>query len=404
MPEGIRPSEPPSRAALPLTPAERSLVDVAKQFARDAIAPIAERLERDKSALPPDVVGEWVRLGLNGMQVSPERGGAGASFFAKVAVAETIARVCFPCAFALINMQGSVTRIEREGTGEQIARYLPALMKGSLIGAPSLSEPGAGSDFAAIGTLAAKAPGGWELNGEKAWITNGAIANLAVVYAQTEPGAGGRGIASFIVDLEAPGVERLPAYELIGGAAIGACGLRLRRVRVADRDLFAPPGQAFKKALRSVSAARVYVSAMTCAVVETALRTAVAYAGERHSFGRPLLEHQGLKWSLVDVATDLEAARLLTLQGADAVAHGADAQVEAALAKKFSAQMAARSVIACMQAMGAAGLFQRHGFARLLASARIAAYVDGTTEMQNERIGAALSKRYGRVPSKPPDA
>jgi alkylation response protein AidB-like acyl-CoA dehydrogenase len=362
------------------------------------IAPITERLEREKSALPAGVVAEWIGLGLNGMQVSPERGGAGASFFAKVAVAEAIARACFPCAFALINMQGAVTRIEHEGTAEQIARYLPGLMKGSLICAPSLSEPEAGSDFGAIRTLATKVPGGWEISGEKAWVTNGAIANLLVMYAQTEPGAGGKGVASFIVDLHSTGIEKFPAYDLIGGAAIGACGIRLRRVRVADRDLFAQPGQAFKRALQSISAARVYVSAMACAVVETALRTAVAYAGERQSFGLPLLDHQGLRWSLVDVATDLEAARLLTLQGAQTVAHGGDAQVEAALAKKFSAEMAARSVIACMQAMGAVALLPHYGFGRLMTSARIAAYVDGTTEMQNERIGAALFKRYGGLP------
>jgi alkylation response protein AidB-like acyl-CoA dehydrogenase len=397
MPEASHPSEGPARLALPLTPAERSFVTVAVRFANDMIAPIAESLEREKSALPASVVAEWIRLGLNGMQVSPGRGGAGASFFAKVAVAEAIARACFPCAFALINMQGAVTRIEREGTAEQIARYLPGLMKGSLIWAPSLSEPEAGSDFGAIRTLATKVLGGWEISGEKAWVTNGAIANLLVMYAQTEPGAGGKGIASFIVDLQSTGIEKFPPYELVGGAAIGACGVRLQRVRVADRDLFAPPGQAFKRALHSISAARVYVSAMACAVVET-LRTAVAYAAERQSFGRPLLDHQGLRWSLVDVAADLEAARLLTLQGAHAVARGVDAQVEAALAKKVSAEMAARSVIACMQSMGAVGLFPHYGFGRLMTSARIAAYVDGTTEMQNERIGAALFKRYGSLP------
>jgi alkylation response protein AidB-like acyl-CoA dehydrogenase len=397
MPEASHPSEGPARLALPLTPAERSFVTVAVRFANDMIAPIAESLEREKSALPASVVAEWIRLGLNGMQVSPGRGGAGASFFAKVAVVEAISRACFPCAFALINMQGAVTRIEREGTAEQIARYLQGLMKGSLIWAPSLSEPEAGSDFGAIRTLATKVLGGWEISGEKAWVTNGAIANLLVMYAQTEPGAGGKGIASFIVDLQSTGIEKFPPYELVGGAAIGACGVRLQRVRVADRDLFAPPGQAFKRALHSISAARVYVSAMACAVVET-LRTAVAYAAERQSFGRPLLDHQGLRWSLVDVAADLEAARLLTLQGAHAVARGVDAQVEAALAKKVSAEMAARSVIACMQSMGAVGLFPHYGFGRLMTSARIAAYVDGTTEMQNERIGAALFKRYGGLP------
>ncbi len=220
-----------------------------------------------------------------------------------------------------------------------------------------------------------------------------------MLYAQTEPGSGGNGIASFIVDLEAPGIDKSPPYQLTGGAAIGASAIRLNRVKVCDRDLFAPPGQAFKRALKSISGARTYVAAMTCAVVERALGTAVDYAVERKSFGRPLIDHQGLRWSLVDVATRLEAARLLTLQAAHVVARDLDAQVEAALAKKFSAEIATQSVAACMQAMGAVGLFPQYGYDRLLTSARISAYVDGTTEMQNERIGVALLKRYGRVPS-----
>ena len=148
---------------LPLTREEHALVDVAERFAKGTIAPIAERLEREKSPLPAPVIAEWVRCGLNGMQVSLERGGAGASFFAKVAVAETIARSCFPCAFALINMQGSVTRCEREGTAEQIERELPNLMNGSLMCAPSLSEPGQEATLAAITTLATKVPGAGRL-------------------------------------------------------------------------------------------------------------------------------------------------------------------------------------------------------------------------------------------------
>ena len=268
-------------------------------------------------------------------------------------------------------------------------------MKGSLICAPSLSEPEAGSDFGAIRTLATKVPGGWEITGEKAWVTNGAVANLLVMYAQTEPGAGGKGMASFIIDLQSTGIEKFPPYELVGGAAIGACGIRLDRVKVAERDLFAPPGQAFKRALQGISAARVYVSAMACAVVETALRTAVAYAAERQSFGRPLLDHQGLRWSLVDVAADLEAARLLTLQGAHAVARGDDARSRPRSQKNSPPKWLPKRH-GLHASNGRSGAIPAVWLRPSLTSARIAAYVDGTTEMQNERIGAALLKRYGR--------
>ena len=215
------------------------------------------------------------------------------------------------------------------------------------------------------------------------------------MYAQTEPGAGAAGIASFLVDLHAPGVTRLPPDTLIGGAAIGACRIRLDGVHVPDADLFAPPGQAFKRALRGITGARTHVSAMLCAVVQTALRTAVDYAASRHAFGVPLLKHQGLRWRLADVATELEAARLLTARAVRIIAAGGDAQVEAAFAKKYAAEMATRSIAACMQAMGAEGLRPEHGLGRHLAAARIGAYVDGTTEIQTERIGAALLRRYG---------
>jgi alkylation response protein AidB-like acyl-CoA dehydrogenase len=378
-----------------MTLAEQDAIARATDFAARVIEPNAARWDADGTALPPDVVREWAELGLNSLQVSTARGGGGGGYHCRLAVAEALAAHCFPSAFALNNMQGAVTRMEREGSAGQIARYLPRLMSGEIVCAPSLTEPGAGSDFGAITTRATRQRGGWVLDGEKAWITNGVIADQLVLYAQTDPGAGLRGIASFIVDLHAPGIERLPAEALAGGGAMGAAGVRLTGVHVPDGDLFAPPGQAFKRALVGITGARTHVAAMVCAMVESALRLAVRHAGSRHSFGRPLLAHQGLRWQLVDVATELEAARLLVARAADIIAADGDAQVAAAFAKKFAAEMATRSIAACMQAMGAEGLRTSHPFGRHLAAARIAAYVDGTTEIQNERIGAALPTRYG---------
>ncbi len=378
-----------------LTALEQDFVARAQDFAARVIAPNAAAWDAAGAALPRAVVAEWAELGLNALQVSQARGGGGAGYHCKLLVAEAVAAQCFPSAFALNNMQGAVTRMEREGSADQVSRYLAPMMAGAIVGAPSLSEPGAGSDFGAIATRATKVDGVWALDGEKAWVTNGVIADQLVMYAQTDPGAGLRGIASFIVDLHAPGIERRPAEALIGGAAIGACGIRLTGVRVPDSDLFAPPGQAFKRALVGITGARVHVAAMICASVDSALRLAVRHAGTRHSFGRPLIGHQGLRWQLVDVATKLEAARLLVARAADIYAAGGDAQVEAAMAKKFAAEMATRAVAACMQAMGAEGLRTSHPLGRHLTSARIAAYVDGTTEIQNERVGAALAARYG---------
>ncbi len=374
---------------------EDAYVALAQDFAHRVIAPNAAAWDAAGAALPRAVVAEWAALGLNALQVPTAGGGGGIGFHGKLRVAEALAAHCFASAFALNNMQGAVTRMAREGSPDQVARYLPRLMSGDIVGAPSLSEPGAGSDLAALATTAVKAPGGWMLDGEKAWVTNGVIADQAVLYAQTEPGGGHRGIASFLVDLHAPGVTRLPAEALAGGAAIGACGFRLTGVRVPDADLFAPPGQAFKRGMTGITAARAHVAAMICATVESALRLAVRHAGARHSFGRPLLAHQGLRWQLAAVAAELEAARLLVARAADRIAARQDAQVEAAMAKKAAAEMATRGVAACMQAMGAEGLRAAHPLGRHLAAARIAGLVDGTTEMMNERIGASLAARYG---------
>ena len=372
-------------------------VERAAAFAARAIAPHAAQWDAEGTPLPRAVVDEYAALGFAALQVTAARGGLGADYRTKLLVAGAIAAHCFPSAFALNNLQGSVTRMEREGSPDQIARYLPGLMAGRIVNAPSLSEPGAGSDFAAIATRATRAtktPGGWTLDGEKAWVTNGVFADQLILYAQTDPAAGHRGIASFIVDLHAPGIERLPAEQLVGGGAIGACGIRLTNVAVPGHDLFAPPGEAFKRGLRGITGARIHVAAMINATVGACLRIAVRHARARHTFGKPLLGHQGLRWQLVDVAAALEASRLLVDRAAGLVEAGEDAQVEAALAKKHAAEMATGAVAACMQAMGAEGLRTVHPLGRHLAAARIAAYVDGSTEMMNERIGAALESRY----------
>jgi alkylation response protein AidB-like acyl-CoA dehydrogenase len=378
-----------------MTPHETELIAIAAAFAERSIAPHAAAWDEAGAALPRDVVAEYAALGLAALQVSRAHGGQGASYRCKLRVAEAIAAHCFPSAFALNNLQGSVTRMEREGTADQVARYLPGLMAGRIVNAPSLSEPGAGSDFAAIATLATKVPGGWRITGEKAWVTNGVFAEQLILYAQTAPGAGARGIASFIVNLDAPGVERLPAERLMGGSAIGACSIRLTDVFVPDADLFAPPGEAFKRGLRGITGARIHVAAMINATVKASLHLAVRHAGTRQAFGKPLIAHQGLRWQLADVATALEASRLLVDHAAGLVEAGQDAQLAAAHAKKHAAEMATPAVSACMQAMGAAGLRRAHPLGRHLAAARIAAYVDGTTEMMNERIGAALAAAYG---------
>jgi alkylation response protein AidB-like acyl-CoA dehydrogenase len=376
-----------------LRPDERALVEAARRFGREQVAPRAAEWERARQ-VPRDAIRAAARLGLTAIEVPTAQGGQGAGFLAKTLIAETLARSCMAFAFSLINTQNIASRVALHGSPAQIERHLAALIAGERMGGTSLTEPGAGSDFPAITTLARKVPGGWVIDGEKAWLTNAATAESIILYAKTAPEGGTGTIAAFLIDARAPGFERLPAYGLMGGHAIGAGGFRLTEFRVDDDALFHPPGQGFKRALAGINGARTYVAAMCCGMVAEALRVAIDHGARRTTFGRRLLDHQGLRWSLADVAADLEAARLMTWRAALLIERGEDAVLAAALAKKFAVEMAQRRLGQCMQAMGAEGLREEHPFGRHIACARIAGYVDGTTEIQNERIGALLEKTY----------
>ena len=376
-----------------LSPAERALLEAARRFRLEHVAANAAQWERARE-VPREAIRAAARIGLTAIEVPRERGGQGAGFIAKALIAEELARSCMGFAFSLINTQNVAARIALQGSAAQIARHLAPLVAGERLGGTSLTEPHAGSDFPAIATQARKADGGWVLDGEKAWLTNAANAETIILYAKTDAAAGTAGIAAFLIDASAPGFERLPAYGLMGGHAIGAGGFRLRAYRAEDDALFYPPGAAFKRALAGINGARTYVAAMCCGMVTEALRLALDYGARRRAFGKRLIDHQGLRWSLVDVAADLEAARLLTWRAAEIIAAGGDAVLEAALAKKFAVEMAQRRLGQCMQAMGAEGLREEHPIGRHIALARIAGYVDGTTEIQNERIGALLERNY----------
>lgn len=379
---------------LPLTAREQELVVSAARFAAAFIEPHAATWERERQSIPRDIFRQYAAHGFSGLQVPVELGGQGVTFLCKVRVAEVMARACFAATFALNNSQATAARLARDGTEDQKRRYLGRLVSGELVSAPALTEPGAGSDATAMKTRATKVPGGWRIDGQKAWITNAAHADLLVLYAQTQEGAGAKGIASFFVDLHAKGVTR-SAYALMGGAAIGAAELTFAEVFVPDADVIATPGTAFKSAMTGITAARTHVAAMANGIVEECLARAVDYSGQRTAFGTTLLGHQGIRWSLADVATELSASKLLTYQAARQIARGEDAIFAASQAKSFAAQMALRGVAACQQAMGAVGLKDELPFSRHLMAARIAGYVDGTTEIQRDRIGQLLPRHHG---------
>jgi alkylation response protein AidB-like acyl-CoA dehydrogenase len=376
-----------------LTPEERGVVAKARAFAEEHVAPHAARWEWNRH-YPLDTVRLACAQGLNTIELAKNHGGQGLSFSCKLRAFEEIAKVDFAFAFALINHHNACARFARDGQAAHVSRLLPRLIKGDVIGCAGLSEPGVGSDFGGLEMTAVRIEGGWKLNGAKAWITNAAVAGLSIAYAQTDQSLGYRGIACFAIEAERPGFHREMPFELHGGHAIGVGGFRLLDYVAPDEALLQPPGMGFKAALAGINGARAYVAAMCCGMLQASLETAVRYTQQRRTFGRPVIEHQGVRWKLADAATDLEAARLLTYRSARLIDEGGDAVMAAAYAKKFATDMALRRIADCMQAMGANGLRAEYPLARHLAGAKIAAYTDGSIEMMNERIGAGLAQVF----------
>ncbi len=376
-----------------LSPPEQALIARARRFAEERVAPQARQWEQVRH-FPLETLREACAEGLASIEVPAEHGGHGFRYSTKMRVAEEIAKIDFAFAFSLINHANAMSRICKAAPAALVARLLPRLESGELIGCTALTEADAGSDFAAIRTLARKAEGGWVVNGAKTWITNCAAAGVILAYAQTDPDKGWRGICCLLIEAEQAGFLRQPALALQGAHAIGTGGFRLNDYFAADESLLYPPGDGFKMAMTSINGARTYVAAMCAGMLDSGLAHAVRYASERSAFGQKVIEFQGLRWKLVDAATDLDALRLLAYRSARLIDEGADALEAAAHAKRFAGERVLGHLAACVQAMGANGLLADYPLMRHMTCAKLAAYTDGSTEIMNERLGRILVERY----------
>ena len=370
---------------------DSKFLQATEAFAQDVVRPSAPRWERERR-IGREAIAAAAAIGLTRIEVAHEHGGLGLPFSSKARAADVLGAADFAFTMSLINTQNIAGKLLREASPEVASRYVPGLLRGHLIGCTALSEPGAGSDFASISTLATRTDNGWRIDGEKAWITNASDADVAIVYAQTEPGSGGRGIAGFLVDASRPGFVREPAFALCGQHAIGTGGFRLEAYEAADDEMLQPPGRAFKAALASINGARTYIAAMCCGMVGEALAVALEYGERRRTFGVALADHQGWRWRLAEAASELAACRLMVARAASLIDTGADAQLDAAQAKWLSTRMAQQQIPALAQAMGAEGLREHLPFGRHLIGARVAAFVDGSSEMLLERICAVLRR------------
>jgi len=375
-----------------LAPAERELIERARQFARRVVEPGAPQWEHDRRH-PTEALRSACDEGLAGIELPPTWGGHGFPFSVKMRVVEELSKHDFAFAFSLVNHHNALVRIARGGSA-MAARLVPRMLRGELIGCAGFTEPDHGSDLAALTTSAEKVDGGWLLNGAKAWVTNAAVAGVITTLAQTTAGRGARGIALFTVETQRDGFVREPAYELPAAHTLAVGGFRLENYFAPDEALLEPAGAGFKASLAAINGARTYVAAMCVGMLDSALWHAVHYASRRQAFGSSVIDFQGLRWSLVDAHADLAALRLLAYRAADEIDHQRPAEESAARAKKFAAERTLGHVARSIQAMGANGLRSEYPLMRHLAACKIAAFTDGTTEMMNERLGKIMQRRY----------
>lgn len=352
-----------------------------RRFAEQRIAPgVAER-ERTHE-FPLDVLAEMGEMGLFGMLVGEEFGGADFDTVSYVVVVEELARIC-PSIAVTMSVSNSVCAwpIYKYGSDELRGRVLPSLVSGEVLGAFGLTEPGSGSDAGALRTSARRDGDDWVLDGEKAWITNAGFAGYYVVMAKTDPEAGSRGITAFVVPSDAPGLAVGQPEAKMGLRASRTAPLTLNNCRVSHQDILGSEGQGFKIALATLDHSRLGIAAQAVGIHQRAVELAVAYAKERVQFGVPIARHQAIQFQIAQMATELEAARVLTRYAALREGTGDGGRL-AAQAKLYASEAANRACYASLQIHGGNGFSEEYEISRLYRDVRVTTLYEGTSEMQ----------------------
>jgi butyryl-CoA dehydrogenase len=367
-----------------------AIVEKVRVFARERVAPRAADIDIT-GTFPRDLVTEAAALGLTGMTLPPEVGGGGHAYATYAAALELISAASATVAVILsVNNSLVAEPLSEFGTDVQKDLWLRRLATGEALGAFALSEPDAGSDAGNQQTAARLDDQGYVLSGRKVWVANAEVADVAIVFAAAQPGARGRGISAFLVPLDSPGITRVPSPDSLGVRGLGCMDLQLDNVRVATDALLGESGRGFRIAMRALEGGRVAIAAQALGVGQAALDEAVSYARTRHAFGQPIGNFQAIQFQLADLATDLEAARMLTWKAADARDRAPRATVEAAMAKLQASEAAHRAADRAMQILASEGYRRGSRIERLFRDVRAAEIYQGTLEVQRMIIAASL--------------
>ena len=362
--------------------AQQAFRETVQAFAATVVAPAAAGID-ERDAFPRDIIQAAAAQGLLGIPLAPEWGGGGRDYVSYVLALEALARASSVIAVIVsVNTSLVAEPIAKFGTDAQKQVWLPRLAKGETIGAFALSEEGAGSDAANQQTVARLDERGYVINGRKVWVANAAAADLVIVFAATQPGMRGRGVSAFLVPMDTPGVERLAMEDSLGVRGLGCMELELRDVRVGTDALLGAPGDGFGIVLWALDGGRVAIAAQALGAADAALDEALRHAKSHQAFGQPIGNYQAIQWMLADMATELAAARLLTLKAADAHDRQPRATLEASMAKLFSSEAAHRAADKAMQILASHGYRRGSVVERLFRDVRAAEIYQGTSEVQ----------------------
>jgi alkylation response protein AidB-like acyl-CoA dehydrogenase len=374
-----------------LSEEESMFRDAVREFAETEVRPHVQAMD-EAGQFRLDLIPKFFELGLMGIEVPEQYGGAGGTIFMAVLAIEELARVDASAAI-YVDVHNTLVNnaILRWGNPEQQARYCPRLTSG-LLGAFALSEPGSGSDAFALATRAERKGDHWELTGTKFWITNGAEAGVYIVFANVDPSKGYKGITGFMVERDFPGLSVGKKENKLGIRASSTTEIILEQCRVPIENVLGPVGQGYKIAIETLNEGRIGIGAQMIGVARGALEAATDYVKERKQFGKAIAEFQGVQFQLAQMATDLEAARLMVYNAARLKDGGQPFQQQAAMAKLFSSQVADRTTSNCLELFGGYGYSKEYPAEKYYRDAKIGTIYEGTSNMQLQTIAKGMLK------------
>ena len=374
---------------LELSPDQIAFQQSVEKFASEIVAPRAALIDKT-GEYPADVMHAAATQGLCGVTIPKPWGGLGKDYVSYALAIEAIAKASATVAVALSVTNSLVAElIAHAGRDQQRARWLRRLATGEVIGAFALSEPDAGTDAANQRTTATRTANGYRVRGRKVWVANAEDAAVAIVFACTRPGLRGQGITAFLVPMDARGITRTARADSLGVRGLGCMDLDLD-VEVADDQVLGAVDQGFRVAMWALQGGRVAIAAQALGIGEAALAEAIAYAKQRQQFGQPIANYQAIQWMLADMATELDAARMLTLKAAAAKDTQEKSAAEASMAKLAASEAAHKAADKAMQILASAGYRRGSIVERLFRDVRATEIYQGTSEAQRMIIAAAI--------------